>query len=281
MPTVFDLLGLNEAGEGAGGLDFLRVFVPQDAERSRSASKRSDLGPIDLSSSASTQPDPMARLDVGEGFERATRPIEERLGGSHSPWLFLLGAPGAGKTALTRWLLFKLCAPGEGVRGMPDDLVPVRVEMRRFDEGHRRADGEHTFFDHLDREHGALSMGLRGESLRTLAGEGRIYWIFDGLDEVVEENRRRRYAEMIAGLADEHRACRGLVTSRLAGAEIARPLLERAGFATFTLQDFTEGQRDRQTARRLGLRRMDRFGMLLRVGGDVMGAVEVLPEGDA
>jgi serine/threonine-protein kinase HipA len=38
-----------------------------------------------------------------------------------------------------------------------------------------------------------------------------------------------------------------------------------------------EGPLYAQTARRLGLKRSDRFGMLLHVGGDVMGAVQVLP----
>jgi HipA-like protein len=39
-----------------------------------------------------------------------------------------------------------------------------------------------------------------------------------------------------------------------------------------------EGPHYERTARHLGVRRADRFGVLLHVGGDVMGAVEVLPE---
>ncbi len=38
-----------------------------------------------------------------------------------------------------------------------------------------------------------------------------------------------------------------------------------------------EGHMYAATARRLGLARTDRFGMLLHVGGDVMGAVQVFP----
>jgi len=250
MPTVFDLLGVNEAGESAGGLDFLQVFVPQDAVRAAPP----DLlrHPIpgrdvfeDLRESPLQKELQREERDLfGSFFERA-RPVNELLAAGLTPRLFLLGAPGAGKTALTRWLLLKLCMPGEAMPGMPDGLVPVRVEMRRFDEEHRRAAGEYTFFEHIDREHGERFLSLRGEALRRLAQDGRVYWIFDGLDEVVDKDRRRRYAEMIAGLADTHPGCRVLVTSRIAGAEIARPLLEGAGLATYTLQDFLETQRDR------------------------------------
>lgn len=252
MPTVFDLLGVNEAGESAGGLDFLRVFVPQDAKREvpparvrRGMREGEELG-LRAAEPGVAEGEPL--LEENERFffdlDRA-RPIDELLGSGLAPRLFLLGAPGAGKTALTRWLLLKLCIPGEGVPGLPEKLIPVRVEMRRFDEDHRRAAGEHSFFDHLDREHGERFLSLRGEALRALAREGRLLWIFDGLDEVIDEERRRRYAEMIAGLCDQHPECQVLVTSRPAGAEIARPLLESAGLTTYALQDFTEAQRDR------------------------------------
>lgn len=245
-PTVFDLLGVNEAGESAGGLDFLRVFVPQDALRAElPRPEREDLYQRGLISLPPEPPPALERPAFEERFFERAQPVDELLGGSSPQRFFLLGAPGAGKTALTRWLLLKLCAPGEGVPGLSESLIPVRVEMRGFDEAHRRASGTYTFFDHLDREHGERFLSLRGESLRALAREGRLYWLFDGLDEVIDEDRRHRYAEMIAGLIDEHPGCRSLVTSRLAGAEIARPLLERARFLTYTLQDFTEEQRDR------------------------------------
>jgi len=250
MPTVFDLLGVNEAGESAGGLDFLQVFVPQDAVRAAPPDLLRHPIPDrdvfeDLRESPLQKELQREERDLFGSFCERARPVNELLAAGLTPRLFLLGAPGAGKTALTRWLLLKLCMPGEAMPGMPEALVPVRVEMRRFDEEHRRAAGEYTFFEHIDREHGERFLSLRGEALRRLAQDGRVYWIFDGLDEVVDKDRRRRYAEMIAGLVDTHPGCRVLVTSRIAGAEIARPLLEGAGLATYTLQDFLETQRDR------------------------------------
>jgi HipA-like protein len=245
-PTVFDLLGVNESGESAGGLDFLRVFVPQNAVRAvPTRAHREERYQSEFDFEASKEPRRSAeRAGFAEIFFERTQPIDKLLGGGDAQHIFLLGAPGAGKTALTRWLLLKLCAPGEGAAGLLDGLIPVRIEMRRFDEAYRNAAGLYTFFDYLDREHGERFLSLRGESLRKLAREGRIYWLFDGLDEVIDETRRRRYSEMIAGLIAEHRECRSLVTSRPAGAEIARPLLEGARFQTYTLQDLTDEQRD-------------------------------------
>ena len=235
---------MNEVGDSAGGLDFLRVFVPQDAVRSvATRAPREDRLALELVSEVLEEPLP-ERLEFEEMLFERRQPIDQLLGSPRAEHVFLLGAPGAGKTALNRWLLLKLCAPGEGATGFLDGLIPVRIEMRRFDEAYRSASGLFTFFEYLDREHGERFLSLREDSLRALAREGRIYWLFDGLDEVVDETRRRKYAEMIAGLIEAHRVCRCLVTSRLAGAEIARPLLEGAGCQTYTLQDLTDEQRD-------------------------------------
>lgn len=235
MPTVFDLLGVNESGERAAGLDFLRVFVPQYAaiEEPRRLRREERSEPVD---------------EVHEPFDPMldrTETVDTLLAGRR---LFLIGAPGAGKTALTRWLLLKLCVPGEGLPGFGEDQVPVRVEMRRFDEGERsalRGGRTYDFFVHLDEEHGERGWPLRGENLRALAREGRIYWLFDGLDEVIDEERRRRHAERIAALFEAYPKCHGVATSRSAGADVARPSLEGAGFATYALQGFVDPQRDR------------------------------------
>ena len=244
MPTVFDLLGVNESGERAAGLDFLRVFVPQYATIEEPRRPRRDERYEELASK--TTPElPEAVPAPSERMLDRTETVDTLLAGRR---LFLIGAPGAGKTALTRWLLLKLCVPGEGLPGFGDDQVPVRVEMRRFDEGERSAERggrSYDFFDHLDVEHGERGWPLRGKNLRALAREGRIYWLFDGLDEVIDEERRRRHAEQIGALFEAYPKCQGLATSRSAGADIARPSLEGARFATYALQSFVDPQRDR------------------------------------
>lgn len=143
--TVFDLLGVNEAGEGAGGLDFLRVFVPQLATRADERWERReelldrDVDPgVSPGAEPSRGPEPLGELL----FDRAES-VDTLLSGRR---LFLLGAPGAGKTALTRWLLLKLCAAGEGVPGCRRISSPCawRCAASTPDTGARPRAGEST-----------------------------------------------------------------------------------------------------------------------------------------
>lgn len=244
-PTVFDLLGVGEDG-GAGGLDFLRLFVPQEAVRDlrrvpRLSRRRGELGPPE-------EPGPPEETALGprsffeEQLLSDSRVVDELL---DAPRLLFVGAPGAGKSALTRWVLLKLCVPGERLEGLSTDLVPVRIELRRFDEEHRRAGAGFTFIDHVAREQIDRQGPLGAEHVRALAEQGRVIWLFDGLDEVADPQRRRDMAERITGLLDSFEDCRAIVTSRAAGADVARPILEGAAFQTFALQDFDVGRRDR------------------------------------
>ena len=247
-PTVFDLLGVSDPSDGVGGLDFLRLFIPQDAVRDMPPPAR--IQPRDAWVSRSVdgsdgpsevQPVPGAR-QLDDGIPERARSVDELF--DHRRLLFV-GAPGAGKSAFTRWLLLKLCIPGERVQALPDELVPVRIELRRFDEEHRRAGAGYTFLDHVARAQADRNGPVTIDHLRALAGSGRVLWLFDGLDEVADPQRRREMAERIAGLLDGHDDWRAIVTSRVAGVDVARPLLESAGFQTYAIQDFTAEQRDR------------------------------------
>ena len=55
------------------------------------------------------------------------------------------------------------------------------------------------------------------------------------------------------------------------------PYESEDGLVPFFANLLPEGALYEQTARRLGVKRSDRFGVLLRVGADTMGAVEVVP----
>jgi HipA-like protein len=238
-PTVFDLLGVGD-GEGTGGLDFLRLFVPQDAAPDRPQRERSERDPWTGAPPAEvTEEEQTPRPDV---MMERTRAVDELFDRRR---LLFVGPPGAGKSALTRWLLLKLCVPGERVEGLPDDLVPVRVELRRFDEEHRGAGGTYSVFDHIARAQADQHGSLTADHLRALAERGRVLWLFDGLDEVADPQRRREMSARIAGMLDAYKDCRAVATSRLAGVEVARPILEGAGFQTYAIQDFTAEQRDR------------------------------------
>lgn len=229
--TLFDLIGFGEDPALRGGVNLLQIFVPQRAEPSPLQENR-ERGKED-----SQTEERRRRVDM------LSRSIEELLVDPTLSWVFLLGAPGAGKTAITRWLMLKLCASGEHLDRLSEDLVPVRIEMRLFDASYRAAvKRPYDFFAYLDETHGEKLLSLRGEHLHEIARAGRLLWIFDGLDEVVDPSSRKRYAEMITGLKREHPGCRGLITSRMMGAELIQPLLENAGLSTYRLLNFDQHQ---------------------------------------
>lgn len=233
MHTVSDLLGRDPLDGPMTAFDFLKLFIPPDVMgeepmlRFRDEQTRGNVDQFDA-------------LGIG-GYSDTAAGVLSR------GWVYLLGAPGAGKTALTRWILLSLCVPGERLEGFSENLVPIRIDMRLFHDAYEKAAPGFSFFDYLDSVHRERSWNLRGEALRELARLGRVYFLFDGLDEVIDESKRKIYAEMIAGLAcsDEYSKCRGVVTSRVVGAELTRSIFNGARFSTYTLRDFTEKQQDR------------------------------------
>ncbi|WP_437679801.1 HipA N-terminal domain-containing protein [Sorangium sp. So ce131] len=247
--ALFDLATMGEDADVPAGLDLLHVFLPQTARREP---PRLDL-PRDIGGELAEEglvgaprqgraEDARSRI----ALTGAQRPIDQVVTSPGEPWVLILGAPGAGKSALTRWLVLKLSAPGESLGDLPADLVPVRIELRRFDLHYRscrQAGRSCDFFDYLDEVHRERNLSLRGEPLRRLAEAGRLLWLFDGLDEVADPHARRDYAAMIVGARDRY-AGRGVVTSRIVGARPAQPLFQQAGLATYTLQEFDDRQID-------------------------------------
>ncbi|MBK9261615.1 MAG: HipA N-terminal domain-containing protein [Polyangiaceae bacterium] len=252
MQTVGDLLGRDVLGAPMTATDVLRLFVPQDVMREDPArhfrhERTRDWLHGEEPAVSDVQQDAFGERDVRDDAFSLGSFADSVTTALSRGWVYLLGAPGAGKTSLTRWILLSLCVPGERIEGFADDLVPMRIDMRLFDDAYRKASGQYSLFDHLDRMLAERFLNLRGEPLRELAKQGRLYFLFDGLDEVIDEEQRRTYAEMISGLAlaDEYARCRGVVTNRVVGAEVAQAVFEGSGFTTYTLRDFTEAQQDR------------------------------------
>jgi predicted phosphodiesterase len=231
---LHDLCTQAEDQDIPGGLALLDIFIPQAVHASPP--------PKDLPRGMEQESDGMEEGAAPWEEGTPSRPVQQALLDPQQPWISLLGAPGAGKTSLTRWLCLKLCAPGESLPGLSAEFVPVRVEMRRFDERYRAAtvNGRtYDFFDYLDQEHAEKALALRGESLRELWKSRRLVWIFDGMDEVPEVPDRQRYAEMIVGLQNAGPS-RGLITSRIVGAQPVLPYFKSAGMGIYTLLDFDE-----------------------------------------
>ncbi|HLL04173.1 MAG TPA: metallophosphoesterase [Myxococcaceae bacterium] len=236
--TLHDLSTRAEDQGLPAGLALLEIFVPQAVSLALPARDLAQAPADDAwdNTLAEEEAESLSPL------ESPPLTIEQALLDPAQPWAVLLGAPGAGKTSLTRWLCLKLCAPGESLPSLSRELVPVRVELRRFDERYRAATAAgHTydFFDYLDQEHTEKALALRGGPLRELAANGRLLWLFDGLDEVPDRSARKRYAEMIMGRRAAEPS-RGVVTSRIVGAQPVLPVFQSANVPVCTLLDFDE-----------------------------------------
>jgi len=153
----------------------------------------------------------------------------------------ILGDPGSGKSAVTRYLALSLSGaePNPRLAGL-DGHLPVLIELREFlaHVGDGRCEG---FLDYLDHRASMDSLGLPRDGLsRYLRGGGRALFLFDGLDEILDRHRRDIVAGQIAAFALQFKQARVLVTSRIVG--YARRTLTEAGFDHFTLDDFDDEQ---------------------------------------
>lgn len=151
----------------------------------------------------------------------------------------IIGGPGSGKTELGMWLLAKLCTPNESLTALPADTVPVRIEMRQFDDDTVRNSLDFDFVTYLEKTLQALSVRLEAAQIQELHQAGRLLWIFDGMDEVRQAERRERYGERILALMHGSPS-RAIVTSRTVGCE---PLVELLGqCSVYALREFDDAQ---------------------------------------
>lgn len=180
--SLFDLAALVEDRGISGGLNLLNLFIPPRAFREEEG--------------------PGGARDV---LDLVASPVE--------PWIVVTGPAGAGKTTLSRWVALSLSMAG--TLPLLDGMVPVRIELVEFDAAIQENEGL-GFLLYLDHLHARRGLALRGEMLADLHAAGRLVWIFDGLDEVLDSVRRQRIGSQIAALRAESPS-RGLITTRSSG----------------------------------------------------------------
>jgi predicted NACHT family NTPase len=120
--------------------------------------------------------------------------------------LRVLGKPGAGKTTFLQHLAMR-CNQGS----FAGDRVPIFITLRDFaDES--RATGEFSLFNYIHEEF--IASGISDLSiLKTLLREGRLLLLLDGLDEVIDQERKA-VAKEIRRLSEKYHRNLFVVTCR-------------------------------------------------------------------
>jgi predicted NACHT family NTPase len=154
---------------------------------------------------------------------------------NRSRHLVVLGNPGAGKTTLFEYMVCVCCSTQESSDRGIAGLLPIYVPLRRCSSLSR------TFLDQLTDPATRL---LPPDLLKTYPSgffesylnKGKCLLLFDGLDEVLNEDEHVAAARMVETTAAIFPKCRLVVNSRLAG---WRNLLG-SQFTRFVIRDLSQ-----------------------------------------
>lgn len=188
-----------------------------------------------------------SRLEGASHTETVVVQVQDAL--ADNKRMVILGDPGSGKTTLLRYLALRYARDrAEGMTFVRDHLrlnesgfLPLYLPLRNLGAylSHRPDTGTEGhaqmlafLYEYLKNERIVVPDDFFDADLNA----GRIVLLLDGMDEVGDENLRRRVTRLIDSFAGAYPQCRIVVTSRIVGYPgLAR--LEQ-DFATTTVQDF-------------------------------------------
>ncbi|MGA4951482.1 NACHT domain-containing protein [Streptomyces lydicamycinicus] len=151
---------------------------------------------------------------------------------SGRPRCVVIGSPGVGKSTMTQHLVHQLSKDTPGA----DAYAAVVVACKDVSS----SDGSAYILSAISKSiKENLQLDVTEESLNDLATLGRCFVIFDGIDEIIDIARRKRFVNVIESFAARYPLIPVLVTARRVGYGKA-PF--NSAFSVFELDDFSESQ---------------------------------------
>ena len=140
--------------------------------------------------------------------------------------LFILGKPGAGKTTFLRYLTLR------AIEGRISK-VPVFISLKAWSMS-----DEKELLPFIVKEFEICNFPDAERFVKYILGTGEALVMFDGLDEVNQEDgQRRRLTLLLQNFAKQYPACQCLITCRIAASEYYFE-----GFQDVEIADFDEKQ---------------------------------------
>ncbi len=175
---------------------------------------------------------------VSDNFDRFRLPgiIRERVLGveavEHYPKLMVLGKPGSGKTTFLKYLAIQ-CSFGNFL----GNLVPIFITLRDLAEAKIAQLSCLAFIVRL-----LSNSGLTENQITELIKQGKALILFDGLDEIREEDANQAIMQ-IREFSDQYHTNRFVITCRIAAREYTFEKfteVEVADFNNKQIKTFTE-----------------------------------------
>ncbi|MET9045280.1 NACHT domain-containing protein [Streptomyces sp. NPDC004362] len=148
------------------------------------------------------------------------------------PRCVVIGSPGVGKSTMTQHLVHQLSKDDES----RDAFAAVVVACKEVSN----TDGSAYILGAISKSiKENLQLDIGEQSLNDLATLGRCFVIFDGIDEIVDITRRKRFVRVIESFAARYPLIPLLITARRVGYGKA-PF--NAEFSVYELDDFSDDQ---------------------------------------
>ncbi len=225
------------------------IFIPLRAEQEVSSSpvepflrpgdNKEDVEPEEISSEQrrARERHVLTRHEVQSRPVEITELLRERRA-------VVLGDPGAGKTTLLRYVAYQLAnaqisgKDPEFAEQAPHlaNCLPVYVRIGLYAQ-HLEQSPEATIAEYAPLGCQLFQLPLTTELLNPEMEQGRVLFLLDGLDEIIDTTWRREVAQRVEAFARSWPQCPVVVTSRIVGYREAQ-LSEQ--FTQFTISPFAE-----------------------------------------